>query len=430
MNTRRGEAGQTTVVMALFLGTFLFGFLAFAVDVQYLFHAKRLAQAAADAAALAAAEESMYGISAEQSAANAMAKANGFDPAASVNPATVTLTAPTTGVYSGSSGYVQAIVTKPVPTFFINVLNHQPTFTIAARAVAAANQTSPSCICLEAASGTGLSLANGSNLNATSCGVAVNSSSSNAITVWGSAVLNVQNLSTVSTTWNNSSNIKSASSISPSTKIIQGIAAACSPSLPPAPTYDATQCTDDPYKHYHSGNSVYTVGPGAAYTNTQAGNVVCYNSLSVGFNSDSVTLNPGIYVINGGTLQFNNGSNGYANLGGDGVMFYLTNGANVTMANGTNVSLTAPSSGTYSGILFYQDPADANALNIQASASTTFNGSIYAPGAELDVSNGSGSSVNADIVAKSLYLSGSGTLNSTPQTNLGTLNGTVARLVE
>src|ERR1017187_10685750 len=83
-----GEDGQTTVVMALFMATFLFGFVALGIDVEYLFHAKRMAQGAADAAALAAAEESSNGTTAEQAAANAMAKLNGFDTTLGKNPAT------------------------------------------------------------------------------------------------------------------------------------------------------------------------------------------------------------------------------------------------------------------------------------------------------------------------------------------------------
>ncbi len=122
-----GESGQTTVMMALFMATFLLGFVAIAVDVQVLFHSKRQAQAAADAAAMAAAEEVNNGTAAEQAAANAMAKLNGFDTTLAINPATVTLGVPSGGNYSGSSSYIQAVVSQPISAFFARAIKKGPT---------------------------------------------------------------------------------------------------------------------------------------------------------------------------------------------------------------------------------------------------------------------------------------------------------------
>ena len=61
MRLVREESGQTVVFVGLFLGLIALGFLAFAVDVGLLFREKRMAQAAADGAALAASEESLAG---------------------------------------------------------------------------------------------------------------------------------------------------------------------------------------------------------------------------------------------------------------------------------------------------------------------------------------------------------------------------------
>ena len=107
------------MVIVIFIGMIILGFLALGLDVGYLFHEKRMAQAAADAAVVAAAEESSAGNSAnEQVVANAMARLNGFDPSASVNPAIVTLKTPTSGSYAGGATYIEADVSKPIPTFF------------------------------------------------------------------------------------------------------------------------------------------------------------------------------------------------------------------------------------------------------------------------------------------------------------------------
>ena len=48
MKMFRDERGQATTFMALFMGLIMLGFIAFALDVGYLFQKKRMAQAAAE----------------------------------------------------------------------------------------------------------------------------------------------------------------------------------------------------------------------------------------------------------------------------------------------------------------------------------------------------------------------------------------------
>ena len=431
VDLHNGEKGQTTVVMALFMATFLFGFVALGIDIQSLFHAKRMAQAAADAAAMAAAEEVSEGTTAEQAAANAMAKLNGFDTTLAKNPATVTLSVPSGGNYSGSSSYIQAIVSKPIPTFFMDVINTRfATMTVSARAVSAAGQSSPTCVCLLGTTGTDLNLSNNAKLTPSGCGTTVDSSSSNAITIVGSATLSGLSIGSVSTNWDNSGNVNNGGSIATGTKVVEGISTQCSPPLPTVPTYSAAQCTADPLTHYGNGGSSYSVGPGSTYSTTQTGSLVCYNSLMVGTNNDKVNLNPGIYVINGGTLHFESGNSNASNTGGNGVFFYLVGNANLVIDNGANVNLTAPNSGTYAGALIFQDPADTQTLSIQGGSNTSFNGAVYAPTAGVTLGNGSGTAIDADLVAKTLTMNGGGTLSSTATSNFGTLNISVAKVTE
>jgi hypothetical protein len=148
----------------------------------------------------------------------------------------------------------------------------------------------------------------------------------------------------------------------------------------------------------------------------------------VGGNGATVTLNPGVYVINGGQLHFESGANGHSNLGGNGVFFYLVNGASVVFDNGANVNLvaggntqssgsTAPDvgpSGTYNHVVIYQDTSD--------------NGGIYAPGAALTLGNGSTSTVKTDVVAKTMSITGGVSFTAYPVSNLGTMNTTVTKL--
>ncbi len=397
--------GQATLLMAAFLGIVGTGFLAFAVDVGYFFHEKRMAQAA-----------------------NAAAKLNGFDTTLATNPAVVNLSTLTSGNYSTTSSAVppswtQATVREPFPTFFLGAFNSRfLNMTVSATAIAAQGQSTSTCVCLEATGGQNLYMSNGSQLSAPTCGVVANSSADNAIGIVG-ATLGAKTLGTVSNDWDNSSNVNNGGTITSSTKIVQGITTTCSPSMPAAPV--DTNCSADPLGS-HQGGSTYTVGPNSSAGTTVNGNTVCYNSLTIGANSDTVTLNPGIYVINGGSLTFASGTQ----RGGDGVFFYLENNASVSIANGANVYLVAPTSGTYSGILFYQAASDTNTMTIAGGANSTISGDLLAPGAQVALSNGSGTTIAGGVVAQTMTMSGGGTLQATPAVNLGTLSISGVRLAQ
>ena len=424
------EDGQTTIVMAMFMATFLFGFVALGIDTEALFHAKRQAQAAADAAAIAYAEEYSYGSSTALAAATAAAKLNGFDTAA-----TTTLTVNTPPVYgnytsSSANAYFEVLVKAPVPTFFGRIVTGKSSVTVTGRSVAGAGLTSPTCVCLEGTTGTDLNMSNNAKLTPSSCGTTVDSSSAGAVTIVGSAQVGGLSLGTVSTNWDNSTYVNNNGSVASGTKVVQGISTTCNPPLPTVPTYTASSCTADPLTHYGNGGSSYSVGPGSTYSTTQTGNVVCYNSLTVGTNGDAVNLNPGIYVINGGSLHFESGANNASNTGGSGVFFYLVGAASLTIDNGANVNLTAPTSGTYAGILLYQDSADTAALSIQGGSNTSFNGAVYAPSSNVTLGNGSGTAISADLVAKTLTMNGGGTLSSTASANFGSLNISTAKVAE
>lgn len=438
------EGGQALMPIVLFLAIAMVGLLAFAIDVGYIFHEKRLAQSAADAAAIAAAEEYTYDNNVlgtdSTNAADAAAAQNGFDPNAAIDPATVTVTTAGTGNYSseGSGGapssWVVATVSKPIPTFFMAGFDAKfSTMTVSATAEAAGKQDSPTCVCLEGTSGNDLNMSNGSHLSTTGCGLMANSNSSNAISIVGGANLCASSIGAGSN-WDNSNNVNNGGGVCSSAEVVQSSSSLCSPPMPAAPSSIPT-CVNDPT----GGNwGTFTVGP------TSSTGVVCYNSLSVGANGATVTLNPGVYVINGGELHFESGANNQSNLGGNGVFFYLENGASLAVDNGANVNLvaggnaengggTAPDVGTnaeYDGIAVYQAATDTKSVSFQGGSSTYFNGALYAPGAAITLGNGSGAFVQSDIVGQSLTDNGGGTIDVNPITNLGTNNTSTAKLTQ
>ncbi len=410
------------MVVVVFIGLFILGFLALGIDVGYLFHEKRMAQAAADAAAVAAAEEANSGnTSNEQTVANAMAKINGFDPGASVNPATVMLMTPTTGSYAGASTYIEADVSKPVPTFFLAAFDRQATnVSVSARAVAGGGLSSPTCVCLEAQGGNDLSMSNNAQINATQCGITVDSNGSNAVEVVGSATLNALSLGTVSNTWNNNNNINNNGLITQSTKVVQSITTQCKPVLTVPTLPNGLPCYSNPIQGWTAANN-YT----GAYTlplagESTSGGVVCYSSLNTS-NAASVTLSPGYtYYIQG---DFATG--GGVPVTGSGVTMYV--GGNVNIANGVTAKLSAPTVNSVPQTLFY---AMGSTVTIQGGSSSTFSGLVYAPNAAVNLNNGTGTTLTMDIVAQTLSISGGASLNSYAISSLGTLNLSVAKLVE
>jgi len=164
-----------------------------------------------------------------------------------------------------------------------------------------------------------------------------------------------------------------------------------------------------------------------------------YSSIHVGSNS-TVAFAAGNYYINGsGGIRVEGGTT----ITGTGVFFYFTGNATINMVGTPTVQLTAPSTGTYAGILMYQDPLDTNrAQNVTLSGNSgptlggnsgaNYDGVLYFPADQITFF-GNNNSVNvAIVVADSLALSGSPIVNLQGNAGLppGVVVTTVPTLVE
>ena len=90
--------------------------------------------------------------------------------------------------------------------------------------------------------------------------------------------------------------------------------------------------------------------------------------------SGTVTLSAGIYVISGGDLKIN----ANADVTGDGVTIYLKCGAEVSMNGTAAVNLSAPTTGPYSGVLFYGDRTCSGGTNtFNGTAASSLTGALY-----------------------------------------------------
>jgi hypothetical protein len=433
LQSLRDESGQSMLFVAVFMGLLALGFMAFALDAGNLFRYRRMAQSAANAAALAAAEATATGGN-PQADANAMATLNGFNTSLATNPAVVTLTTPQSGNFTGS--YIQATVSMPVPTTILRAfLSRMKTVTVSATAIAGGGISSKAAVCDNG----NFSLSGGSTImtaNGGTNGGIFDSSTSATISVTGGSTLDAQALLGASTGW--LANIQNDLALTgshiniPADDEVQGVSVSCNLPLPPVPTWSS--CLANPGGSWTA--SPQTFGP------SSVSGTICYTALTVGGNGMSDILNPGIYVINGGQLHFESGTSGFgcaysscSNLGGNGVFFYLTNGASLTIDGGANVNLVsgganqssgsaAPSIGPgYDGILVFQNPSDTAAMTFSGGANVYINGGIIAPNAPLNISGGSSASlIEGAINVDGLNVSGGTTVKTVTDTNASTIS--------
>lgn len=147
-------------------------------------------------------------------------------------------------------------------------------------------------------------------------------------------------------------------------------------------------------------------------------------------------LAPGVYIINGGTLDFGS----QAVVSGEGVTFVLTGPtaatvAKVNMNGGATVQLTAPTAGNpTAGILFFQDRAalDSGDNKINGNSSSRYQGAIYFPAQEIEYTGTTGMDTRCiQLVARRVVLRGNATItNVCPATSgAGAIPGLQVRLV-
>ncbi len=182
----------------------------------------------------------------------------------------------------------------------------------------------------------------------------------------------------------------------------------------PSTLYTAGHC--DQNGKYHPNNS-------ATLTPPTGGVFVFCNDVQVDSSGVTLTLNPGIYILDGGNFSMTGGTLQATG----GVTIVLTNhavgGSPGTMTVGGNaiVNLTAPTTGATAGVAIYQDrvTCTANGNNtctnsLAGGANQNITGAIYFPNNSLDYSGGSSTGSGCtQLIAYTITFTGGSTFNST-----------------
>jgi hypothetical protein len=109
--------------------------------------------------------------------------------------------------------------------------------------------------------------------------------------------------------------------------------------------------------------------------------------------------------------------------------------ATVNMNGGATVNITAPTSGTYAGVMFYQDRTATNVTTnqVNGNASSKFQGAIYMPKQDVQFSGSSGMNTHClQIVSRRITMTGNNAIQNDTCTGTGSsaVTGTQVRLVD
>ena len=83
------------------------------------------------------------------------------------------------------------------------------------------------------------------------------------------------------------------------------------------------------------------------------------------------------------------------------------------MTGNGNMNLSAPTSGAYSGILFYEPLSNTNGVTLTGNAGDDVQGIMYMPGAPVTLHGNGNLTVSLDLIADSVTSTGNGSITLT-----------------
>jgi hypothetical protein len=380
---KRGtETGQALVLAAMGLTLFILA-AGLAIDMGFLRYQKRLQQSAADSAAIAGAAEIPFSGCSTGSCAGATidAASNGFTDGAE-NVTVTVYSPPNDGPHAGTAGYVEVLVTKIQPTFFVKIAGVNSA-TVTARAVAYLNGNLQNCVYALGTGGTG-GITNDGAVSAPNCGIISNRY------LHGNGSITAREIGIVQGPANGTNNPTAKTGIIPAA---------------------------DPLAYLQPPATGGCLAPSAGNVNgtvpviLNPGNYCGGISIKGGQN---VTLNPGVYTITGGGLSFA----GSGTVSGTGVTLYIGASGGTVSANSPplpptqTMNLSAPTTGADAGILFYQDPRNASPATITGTQNSKLEGALYFPSAQLLTIDGTvKNAAYTIVVAQKLQFGNASALN-------------------
>ena len=374
----RGETkGNIAIVTALTI-PLLAGAAGFGVETAFWYHKDLELQQAADKSVYTAALERRAGSNSTKilSAATYVATENGYQAG--------TLAVhypPVAGIYTGNTSAIEVDLSIQLPRYFTSFFFDDMVIE-RVRSVALMQTAANACVlALSTTLPHAARFSGSSDLKLVGCTVMSNSIASDSVKVQGSAKLSTDCIIAVGNV-----DLTSGATMTQ-----------CPGAITNAPP------VADPFADLAvptvSGNK--TVGGGNSPL--QPGN---YTS---GMNiSGTRTMQPGVYVVSGGDFKIN----ANANITGSGVTIYIKAGTNVSINGNATVKLSAPTSGTYSGMLFFGDRTGTGNVNLNGTAASKLTGAVYFANQDINyLGNFSGNGGCTQVVGKTVEWTGNTTIN-------------------
>lgn len=408
----RDRGGNALVVCAATL-PLVIGAAAIGVDTIQVSLARRQLQRTADSAALAGA----YAKHNNQNVNTAVTHDLGLNDDVTLSVPAVVENAPTAGPQAGNTRAVRVVLTAERAVPFISFFTGD-TMTVTAEATAMSVFEGQYCmVSLEDTNVTGIAIGGNATVNL-GCGMISNSPSASAVTATGSSVVNADPVAAVGVVPASSNFASGTTLMSYSPRQEDPFADLPTPTVP-------TNCPNTQLRVQPNDPALNIASlPATAINGYMGGNVWCWSGIDI---KGTVTFPPGATIyVNGGDLGFGS----QANVTGLGVTFILTHEnaatnpnqiAGVDIQGGAQMNLTAPDTGTYAGVLIYQDrraPFDTSHIN--GNSSTFFRGAFYFPSQELIFNGTSGMQTECvQMVGRRLGFSGNSTINNSCPANGG-----------
>ena len=403
------ESGGNALILFAVATPVILGGAGLATDTIQWSLWKRELQRSADSSALAGA----YAVAESSSVTNAVDRDLSLSYTRTLASKTVE-NAPTDGAYAGNKNAVRVLLTYQRPLPFSRLFMTTAPIIKAVATASVLDNGNYCIIALDNSAIPGVTVDGSANI-AMGCGVAANSKASNAVTFGGNAsqleatpVAAVGGLAPASN-YVGKTTLKpySVPQSDPFASLPNPTLSSCSNSLQVQP------------------NQTENIGPG------------CWKGWNI---KGTLNLAPGVYYIDGSSVDFGS----QANITGSGVTIILTsslaatNGSTVAtldMNGGAQLNLQAPTSGMYSGVLFYQDRrANTGVTNtINGNANSRLQGAFYFLQQIISMSGNSGLTTDClQIVSKRVTFTGNTKIANTCPPGSGTddFRGTVVRLVE
>lgn len=381
------------------------GMMGFAIDVGQLRLAKQRLQMAADASALAAALEltdcgNTPNCSSLKTAAQSALTENNFTGSTLLtNCATSSTTVLTVTVnngpcalgsanpHNGNANYVEIVVSQPQPTYFAGVLGI--TSVLIKTRAEAARTGGTNCMFALDPSGSGAISVDLLAAVSAPCGIVDESNSSSALQCGWFAAISASQIGVVGGV----STFLCSVSPTPRTHITMPnpadpLAYLPKPAVPSCGTSHGVNAS-----HHGSDAALVISTTTTLYSdNAYCGGITIGSGANVTFDTTygstfALTSRNGATATLPGGLQVDFG----ATVTGNGVTFYNfgpSGGIKFDWASFTlgGVNLTAPATGIYSGVLFFQDPGNSSSAQIVGSAAwnVKLQGTYYFPAATVN----------------------------------------------